>query len=196
MVPDVWEKRRKDRGGRGRRAWFKKFWLLWLEQVRKETVGSLRLTGNVWPGWEENMFSSLLVDRKREHVSGSRRAASGGTRQRDPFSWLTQYLRCLFPLIHVSLANYWIISTQTENRIVSHLKVRFNVWRIESCLTHDFLLFQCQTHKPSKWDVVKGRSCSQPSAKRVCLIALILCSETLHFRQRFEHNWHFHANQI
>lgn len=167
----------------------------WSKSGRRlwEVSGLLEMFG---PGWEENMFSSLLVDRKREHVSGSRRAASGGTRQRDPFSWLTQYLRCLFPLIHVSLANYWIILIQTENRIVSHLKVRFNVWRIESCLTHDFLLFQCQTHKPSKWDVVKGRSCSQPSAKRVCLIALILCSETLHFRQRFEHNWHFHANQI
>lgn len=91
--------------------WFKKLWHLCLEWIRKEAEGSLRFTGNVWPWLEgEGMCSlfSLLLAKKCERVSGSRRATSGAVKpptawDKDIFPWLAEYLLCLSPLIHASL---------------------------------------------------------------------------------------------
>lgn len=165
--------------------WFKKLWHLCLEWIRTEAEGSLRFTGNVWP-WLEGegtcSLFSLLLAKKCERVSGSRRAASGAVKP--PTAWdkgIDRYLSVTgrVPSVSVSfnsciVVSYSTLLTQTGDRIGSHLKVRFTIWRVESCLTPGFLCFQYQAHEPGKWLAVKSWSCSQVFACRVCLIALIL----------------------
>lgn len=138
---------------RKRQERFKKPWHLRLDRIRRETVGRLRLTGSVWPwlGGERVLCLvswwpgtvNVAVDLEGQHqvaikppTAWDPGAPSHGWRSTVPVSSnpciISELLHRFRPRLRIC--------------VVSHLKVKFDIWRVDSCRTPDFLLFWCQAH--------------------------------------------------